>query len=245
MNTHEKKVALVTGSSRGLGCRIAKEFASAGYAVGVNYNKSGESADEFVRELRGEGFRAQKFRADVARSSDVFEMTESVIREFGRIDVVVNNAAIIRDRAVVKMSDGEWDDVIGADLSGAFYVTREAAKVMSRQKSGSIINISSIVGWRGNFGEANYSSAKGGLISLTKTAARELGRFGVRVNCVLPGFHLTDMGSAAPEEYYRKNIAESVLGVTTSDEEFARFVVFISELTTVSGQIFNVDSRII
>lgn len=241
-----KKVAVVTGGARGIGRRIAAEFASDGYRVAVNFNRSADAAAEFLHELRAGGFEAESFKADVSKSSEVRDMMENIFRKFGRMDVVVNNAAVIRDRTVSKMSDDEWNEVISTDLSAVFYVTREAAKIFTRAGTGgSIVNISSIVGARGNAGEANYAAAKGGLISLSKSSAIELGSPGIRVNCVLPGFHLTDMGRAAPEAYYRKNAAESVLKMTTSVDELARFVVFISELKTVSGQVFNVDSRII
>lgn len=241
----KNKVALVTGSSKGIGRRILCEFAKNGYSVVINYNNSSAAANDFLKELNSSGFDALKIKADVSKPDDVKKLFSEIIESYSRIDVVVNNAAIISDRTIINMSDEEWGKVIDTDLSGSFYVLREAAKYMIKQKSGSIINISSIVGMRGNFGEANYSAAKSGIFGLTKTASRELGRFNICVNCVLPGFHLTDMGKAGGEEYHKKALNESVIKKTTSIDELSRFIVFLSELKSVSGQIFNFDSRII
>ncbi len=239
------KVALVTGSSKGIGKRILYEFAKNGYSVVINYNNSSAAADDFLKELKGSGFNALKIKADVSKPSDVKKLFFEIIENYSRIDAVVNNAAVISDRTIINMSDEEWGKVIATDLSGSFYVIREAAKHMIKQKSGSVVNISSIVGARGNFGESNYSAAKAGILGLTKTAATELGRFNICVNCVLPGFHLTDMGKAGGEGYYKKVLDESVLKKTTSMDELAKFVVFLSEIKSVSGQVFNFDSRII
>jgi len=242
----EKKVVLITGASRGLGAAFAEGFSKNGYIVAVNYNKSGILADEVLKKIKLSGGSAEKFKADVSSSDEVKKMISEIENKFGRLDVVVNNAGCIRDRTIIKMSDEEWVDVINTNLKGAFYVLREVASLMVRKKiQGSIINISSIVGARGNFGEANYSASKGALISLTKTAAKELGRKGICVNCVLPGFHRTDMGISGGEEYYKKNIEESVLRTTTSIDELVAFIIFLSQLKTVSGQVFNVDSRIL
>ena len=171
-------------------------------------------------------------------------MAVEVKAAFGHINVIVNNAGICRDRTVVNMSDGEWDDVIQTDLNGPFYVIREFAPLIGAE-GGAVINISSIAGIRGNFGGANYAAAKAGLIALTKTAAKELGARKISVNAVLPGFHRTDMGKALPDKYARQIEIESVLNLTTDIAELADFVVFLSRAKTVSGQVFNWDSRIV
>lgn len=243
---HSNKVVLVTGSSRGLGRRILKEFAKTGYSVVINYNKSESQASDLLKELISEKYNAIKVKADVSSSKEVQKMFSVIMCEFGRLDVLVNNAAIIMDKTIFKMSDEEWQGVLSVNLSGCFYTIREFVKYALKQKDGSIINISSIVGIRGNIGEANYSAAKSGIIGLTKTAARELGRFNIRVNCVLPGFHFdTDMGHQGGKDYYNKILEESVLGRTTDIDELARFIVFLSQLSSVSGQVFNLDSRIV
>ncbi len=241
----KNKVALVTGSSKGIGKKILSEFAKNGYSVVLNYNNSPHLADDFLKELNGCGFNALKIKADVSKTGDVKKLLSEIIGNYGRLDVVVNNAAVISDRTIINMSDDEWEKVIATNLSGGFYVIREAAKYMIKQKYGAIINISSIVGLRGNSGESNYSAAKAGILGLTKTVAAELGRFNICVNCVLPGFHLTDMGKSGGDEYHHKVLNESVIKKTTSINELAKFIVFLSELKSVSGQVFNFDSRII
>jgi len=242
----DKKVVLVTGGARGLGRSFALKFARNKWAVALNYRQSEGAAEDVCREVLSTGGFCKRFRADVSSSEDVKKMMSGIESEFGRLDAVVNNAACIRDRTILKMSDVEWQEVIDTDLKGAFYILRESVSFMIKKKiCGSIINISSIAGVRGNFGEANYSAAKGGLIALTKTAAREVGRRGICVNCVLPGFHLTDMGRSAGEEYYKKNLDQSVLHTTTSVEELSDFIVFLAGLKTVSGQVFNIDSRVL
>ena len=172
-------------------------------------------------------------------------MIDAVVVRWKRLDVLVNNAGITRDRTILKMTNGEWNDVIDVNLSGAFWCLREAARVMSRQKSGAVINIASIMAARGGFGNANYAAAKAGLIGLTKGAARELGRFHITVNAVLPGFHATDMAAALSEEQRERVTAEHALGHTTQIEDLTRLVMEVAQNTSVSGQIFNIDSRVI
>ncbi|MCB4792512.1 MAG: SDR family NAD(P)-dependent oxidoreductase [Elusimicrobia bacterium] len=240
-----KEIVLITGASRGIGARLALEFASSGYFVIINFLKEDEKASEVLKKIKAQGAEAQTVKADISDPVQVRNMVRDIVKSRGRIDVLVNNAGITKNRTIAKMSETEWDDVIRTDLSAVFYLTRECSKIMIKNKSGSIINISSIIGLRGQFGTGNYSSAKAGVISLTKSSAKELGRFKVRVNAVLPGYHLTDMGQNSTKDYLDKVKQESVLSETTDIDELSRFIVFLSKIKTVSGQVFNWDSRVI
>jgi 3-oxoacyl-[acyl-carrier protein] reductase len=241
----QKPVVLITGASRGIGRSLALEFGKNDYTVIINYLKEREKALSVAETIEKNGGRARVIAADVSEAAAVKAMVNDIADHEGRVDVLVNNAGITKHRTIVKMADDEWEKVIAADLSGPFYVMRACAPLITRNKGGAIINIGSIVGLRGAFGSANYAGAKAGLVGLTKSAAAELGRFNVRVNMVLPGFHLTDMGTGASDQYVAKARQDSVLGVTTDINEFARFVVFLSQAKTVSGQVFNFDSRIL
>jgi len=239
------KTVLITGGSRGIGSEVAREFGRSGCRVYVGYRTEREKAEAVCRDIRDAGGEGRPVQADISRSDEVRRMVETVALESGGIDVLVHCAAITRDRSILRMSDEEWDTVMRTDLDGSFYILRECGKSMMRKKQGAIIMISSIAGERGAPGAANYAAAKAGVLSLVRSAARELGRFNIRVNGVLPGFHLTDMGQAAPPEYVERARMESPLGVTTDINELTKFIVFLSGMNTVTGQIFNCDSRIL
>jgi 3-oxoacyl-[acyl-carrier protein] reductase len=236
---------LITGSSRGIGKALALEFARAGYKVLLHYHTQKGMARETADSIVKSGGSASVFSCDLADHAAVRSMMQKITADEGNIDALINNASVCRDRTLLKMTDEEWDAVLRTDLSGTFFMTQECAKLMVKQKEGAIINIASIVGVRGSFGNANYACSKAGVIALTKSAAQELGRFAIRVNAVLPGFHLTDMGKTAPAEYIENIHKESVLGCTTDIEELTRFVVLLARSKTISGQVFNWDSRII
>ncbi len=238
------KVVLITGSSRGIGRELALAFGRAGYAVAVNYEKEKAAADHVVQEIKKAGQEAESFPCDVRDSLKIRMMIDEILKRWKRLDVLVNNAGITRDRTILKMTNGEWNDVIDVNLSGAFWCLREAARVMSTQKSGAIMNIASIMGVRGGFGNANYAASKAGLIGLTKGAARELGRFNITVNAVLPGFHETDMASDLKPEQRERVAAEHALGRTTNPEDLTRLVLEVAQNRSISGQVFNADSRI-
>ena len=240
----KNKTVLITGASRGIGREIALAFARAGYDVAACYFKEKEKAGELKSEIERSRGKCEIFECDVSDRSSIKRTALAVRAVFGRIDVLVNNAAICRDRIAINMSDEEWDSVIRTDLTGPMSIMQEYVPLIDKS-GGAIINISSIAGVRGNFGGANYAAAKAGLIALTKTAAKEFGPKHITVNAVLPGFHLTDMGKALTEKYTNKIKEESALGLTTDVKELAGFVVFLSNMKTVSGQIFNIDSRII
>lgn len=237
-------IVLVTGGSRGIGRVVALAFAKKKYRVGLNFLKSDEQAKECAKSLEKLGSEFLLLKTDVRDPHQVKKMVDELMKRWGQIDVLVNNAGVTRDRTILKMTDEEWNEVIAANLSGAFWCLRECAKVMAEQKRGSIINVASILGVRGGIGTANYSASKAGLIGLTKSAAKELGRFQIKVNAILPGFHLTDMGSAV-KKHLDKILAEHVLGRSTDLNELAEFVVTVAEQNSASGQIFNFDSRIV
>lgn len=240
------KTALITGASRGIGRELALAFGRAGYAIGVNYHKEIAKAEAVVQEIFEAGNKeAEVFECDVRDSLKVRQMIDSVVVRWGRLDVLVNNAGITRDRTILKMTNGEWNDVIDVNLSGPFWCLREAARVMSKEKAGHIINIASIMAVRPGFGNVNYAAAKAGLIALTKGAARELGRFHIFVNAVLPGFHETGMSEALPPEHKKRVIEDHVTGQSTRIEDLARVVLELAQNNSVSGQVFNVDSRVI
>jgi 3-oxoacyl-[acyl-carrier protein] reductase len=243
MSGLEGRVALVTGASRGIGAAIAARLAADGAAVVVNYSGSKDAALAVVDAIVAEGGRAVAVQADVSDPTDCVSLVDAAIAEYGRLDVLVNNAGITRDGLVVRMSDDDWDAVIGLNLSGVFFMTRAATKVMMKARSGSIINISSVVGIAGNAGQANYSAAKAGVIGLTRSVARELAGRNVRCNAVAPGFIETDM-TASLDESQRAAIASGVaLGRFGSAADVASAVAFLAgdEASYVTGQVLAVD----
>ncbi|MHB9155081.1 MAG: SDR family oxidoreductase, partial [Endomicrobiales bacterium] len=246
VHVSENPVVLVTGASRGIGRALALEFARNACRVALHFHKDREKAGRVAEEIEKSGGQcAGLFAADVARAPEVKAMVEKLVEKEGRIDVLINNAGICRDRLVLKMPDEEWKEVVDVNLNGAFSVLRECARVMAGRRDGSIITLTSLGGQKGLFGASNYAASKAGVIALTKSAARELGRFNIRVNAVMPGFHLTDMGKNLPNGYVEKVKNESVLGLTTDIKELREFVFFLAKAKTVSGQVFNWDSRII
>jgi NAD(P)-dependent dehydrogenase (short-subunit alcohol dehydrogenase family) len=236
---------LITGASRGLGRRLALAFGRAGHSVAVNYRSRRDEAESVVNEIRALGGTAEPFMADVSDPRQAQVLVDSVVQAWGRLEGLVNNAGVTRDRTIAKMSLNEWREVIDTNLSGPFYCLQAASRYMMREKKGFIINVGSIVGLRGGVGCANYAAAKAGLMGLTKAAARELGRYNICVNGILPGFHLTEMGEQIPPAQREKVVAEHALGRTTAVEDVERLVLSLSEMTSVSGQIFNVDSRVL
>ena len=240
------KTVLITGASRGIGRELALAFGKAGYAVGVNCQKEKAKAEAVVQEIYEAGNKeAEVFVCDVRDSIKVRQMVDGMVVRWGHLDVLVNNAGLTRDRTLLKMTNAEWNDVIDVNLSGAFWCLREAARVMSQEKSGHVINVASIMAMKPGFGNANYSASKAGLVALTKAAARELGRFHITVNVVLPGFHETEMSASLPPEHKKKVIDEHALGASTRVEDLCRVVLELAQNPSVSGQLFNVDSRVI
>ena len=196
----EEKVAVVTGASRGIGRAIAQKFASLGAFVVINYNGSKERAEEVKREIEAEGGKGAIYQCDVSDYGKCETFIKDVVNEYGRIDILVNNAGVTQDGLLMKMTEEAFDQVIATNLKGAFNTVRFASRQMVKQRSGRIINMSSVVGVTGNAGQANYAASKAGIIGLTKAAARELASRKVTVNAIAPGFIETDMTSVLSEK---------------------------------------------
>ena len=247
MNCFDKKqqVVIVTGASRGLGRHIALAFGTRGSRVMAAYASSQDLAIDVVQKINRSGGNAALCRVDVRSIKDVDALVEETLNRWGAVDVVVNNAGITRDGLHIRMSEQDWDDVVGTNLTGAFHVIRSASLVMVRQQRGHIINIGSITGIQGREGQANYSASKAGLIGLTKSAARELGPQGIQVNVVLPGFLMTDMGNSVGADMQERLLRNHCLDRATDPDEVARFIHHVAGMKNVSGQVFNLDSRIL
>lgn len=238
-----EKLALVTGASRGIGKACALELAKAGYDIAVNFAGNEEAANKTVEEIKALGVDAAAFKFDVSNQEAAAKGVESVLEKFGRIDILVNNAGITRDGLFMRMSAENWDAVINTNLSSAFYVSQPVVKVMMKQRSGAIINMSSVVGVSGNAGQANYSAAKAGLIGLTKTLAKELGSRGIRVNAIAPGFINTDMTKDLDTSKFTDFIPLKRLG---EPEDIAKAVKFLAaDSDYITGQVLEVDGGLI
>jgi 3-oxoacyl-[acyl-carrier protein] reductase len=239
----EGKVAIVTGGTRGIGRAIVLDLAANGADVALNFRKSGDLAQELAETIRGMGRRALTVQADVSSFDDAQAMAQKVLDEFGRLDILVNNAGMNWDGVVWKMTEEQWDRVIEVDLKGTFNYTRAVTPVFREQGSGKIVNITSINGLRGKFGQSNYSAAKAGVIGFTKACARELGRYSVNVNGVAPGLIETEMVKQAPEKVREMALAEIVLGRLGLPEEVAYVVTFLctEKARHITGQVIQVD----
>lgn len=242
MECNEKRVVIVTGASRGLGRAIAVRFSSAGYCVVVNYRQESEKAREVVRQIGAA--RALAYRANIARENEVEAMVEETLKRWGRINVLVNNAGLTRDNLLIRLKDEEWTEVLETNLTGAFNCLKAVAPVMAKGDGGHIINISSLAGIKGSVGQANYAASKSALIGLTRSAAVELGPQNIKVNAILPGYLLTDMGLKGSFQAIERAKKENCLGRLSEVNEVADFVCHLAQMNNVSGQIFNLDSRI-
>lgn len=237
------KVAIVTGGSMGIGRAIALDLAAHGADVAINYRKHADEASRIVGEMERLGRRGLAVQADVASFDDAQRMVDTVREKFGRLDILVNNAGINRDAVVWKMSEAQWDEVILTNLKGYFNYIHATASVFKEQGSGKIVNITSINGLRGKFGQSNYSAAKAGIIGLTKAVARELGKFNVNVNAIAPGLIETDMVQQAPQDVKDKALAEIMLGRLGTPEEVAHVVTFLCSdfARHITGEVIKVD----
>lgn len=239
----EKKVALITGGSRGIGKACALELAKAGYDVAINYVGNEEAANNAVAELKKLGSNSIAFKFDVTNKDSVEAGVAQVIEKYGKIDALVNNAGITRDGLFMRMSPENWEAVINTNLNSAYYVSSPVVKLMVKQRSGAIINMSSIVGVYGNAGQANYAAAKAGLIGFTKSLAKELASRNVRVNAVAPGFIKTDMTKDLNLEGLYDHIPLKRLG---EPEDIAKAVRFLAEdATYITGQVLQVDGGLV
>ena len=233
------KVALITGASRGIGRACAIELAKAGYDIAVSYAGNDEAANSTINELLALGVKAKAYKFNVADKEACAKAVEEVLADFGKLDVLVNNAGITRDGLFMRMNAENWEAVINTNLNSAFYMTNPVVRVMMKQRSGCIINMSSIVGVYGNAGQANYSAAKAGLIGFTKSLAKEIGSRNIRVNAIAPGFIQTDMTKGLEETKIAEHIALNRLG---NPEDIAKTVKFLAEDGTyITGQVIGVD----
>ncbi len=239
----EGKTAVVTGASRGIGRAIALRLAEDGAMVIVNYRQSEEEARAVRDEILRKGGSAQIRQCDVADPDACRALIRSVIDEYGRLDILVNNAGITRDGLLMGMSEEDFDRVLDTNLKGTFHMMREALRPMVRQRSGRIINISSVAGISGNAGQANYAASKAGIIGLTKSAAREVASRGITVNAVAPGFIETDLTDVLSDDVKEKATEQIPLGTFGTPEQVAAAVAFLAseEAGYITGQVLQVD----
>lgn len=237
------KSALVTGASRGIGRSIALQLAEEGYNVAVNYAGNKDKAEAVVAEIKDKGVEAFAIQADVANPDEVKDMIQEVVKQFGSLDVLVNNAGITRDNLLMRMKEQEWDDVINTNLKGVFNCIQKATRQMMKQRTGAIINLSSVVGAVGNPGQANYVATKAGVIGLTKTAARELASRNITVNAVAPGFIVSDMTDALNDDLKDQMKSQIPLGRFGEDTDIANAVAFLAsdKAKYITGQTIHVN----
>ncbi len=237
------KVAIVTGGSRGIGRAIAKALASVGCSVVITYKSSSQQAQEVVEEILKEGSKAFAFQADSAKFEDSQRVVDEVLKIFGKIDILINNAGITRDNLFIRMSESEWDDVIETNLKGVFNFTKAVIKHMIAQRSGKIINIASVVGLIGNPGQANYAASKAGIIGFTKALAKEVASRNIQVNVVAPGYVETEMTEKLSEERKKRLFDLIPAKRIAKPDEIAYVVRFLSssEADYITGQVIVVD----
>ena len=240
------KVAIITGSSRGIGKATALALAAEGAKVVVNYANSSGAADEVVKQIESDGGEAIALQADVSKADQVDELVKATKDKFGSIDVLVNNAGITRDTLLLRMKPEDWQAVIDLNLTGVFLCTRAVSKIMLKQRSGRIINISSVAGLMGNPGQANYSAAKAGVVGFTKTIAKELAPRGVTANVVAPGFIATDMtGDLKNTEDILKYIPLGRYGQPDEVAGLIRYLAADPSAAYITGQVMNVDGGMV
>lgn len=239
------KVALVTGASRGIGRAIAIELARRGAAVAINFRADTVHAQAVAEEIEQLGGECMLIQGNVAHKEEAHRIVKEVLEKWQRLDILVNNAGITRDRSLRKMTDEDWAEVIAVNLNGTFYCTSAALPAMMNQKFGRIINISSVVGQAGAFGQANYSASKGGIIAFTKTLALEMAKYNITANAIAPGYTSTEMVAAIPEEVAAKIKTRIPLGRFAEPEEVAKAAVFLAaDADYITGQELNVNGGV-
>ena len=241
MKLLEGKVALVTGAGRGIGKAIAMRYAEAGADVAFTDLVINEAVEQTVKELEAMGVKAKAYASNAALFEETHEVVKQVVADFGRIDVLVNNAGITKDGLMMRMSEAQWDAVINVNLKSAFNFIHAVTPVMAKQRSGSIINMSSVVGVSGNAGQCNYSASKAGMIGLAKSIAKEMGPRGIRANCIAPGFIITEMTNQLSQEIKDQWAQQIPMRRGGTPEDVANVAVFLgSDLSSyVSGQVIH------
>jgi 3-oxoacyl-[acyl-carrier protein] reductase len=239
----EGKNAIVTGGSMGIGTAIALTLAEEGCNVAINYRRHDTEAKEVVSQIEKMGRKGLAVKADVSSFDDAHNMVQKVVDEWGSLDIMVCNAGINWDGVIWKMTEEQWDTVITVNLKGYFNYNKAAAMVFKEQKSGKIVNISSINGMRGKFAQTNYAASKGGEIALSKSLAREMGKFNVNVNVIAPGMVMTDMARSIPQEFLVKAMDETVVGRFASPEDCANVVAFFcsDKSRHITGEVIKID----
>lgn len=235
------RTALVTGATRGIGRAVALKLASEGADIAFTYRSQHEAAESLVAELEVLGVRAKAYASDAASFEDAHKVADDVKETFGRIDILVNNAGVTKDGLMMRMDEAQWDMVIDNNLKSAFNYIHACTPVMARQRCGSIINMSSVVGVAGNAGQCNYAASKAGIIGLSKSIAKEMGARGIRSNCIAPGFIATDMTASLPEELRKEWEKQIPLRRGGTPEDVANVALFLaSDLSSyVTGQVIN------
>lgn len=243
----EGKVALVTGASRGIGKAIALLLAENGADVAVNFAGSTAAAEAVAAEIEKMGRKAILVQGDVSQTEVCAEMVDKVVKELGHIDILVNNAGITRDTLLLRMKEEDWDAVLNTNLKGVFNCTKAAVKYMGKQRSGAIVNISSVVALMGNAGQANYAAAKAGILGFTRSVAKEMAARGIRVNAVTPGFIKTDMTSVLSEKVVAAMEASIPLALLGEPEDIAKAVLFLvsDNSAYITGQTLHVDGGMV
>ena len=243
MKLLESKVAIITGGSRGIGKSICETFAKNGCNVAFTYNNSKESAEELAKELNGSGLKAKAYKSDASNFDDATKLVEDVLVDFGKIDILVNNAGIKKDNLLMRMEKSDFDTVINTNLSSVFNLTKASIKTFLKQRNGSIINISSVVGVKGNAGQSNYSASKAGIIGFSKSIALELGSRNIRSNVIAPGFIETDMTNSLSEDVINSWKESIPLKRGGNPSDVGNACVFLaSDLSSyITGQVLHVD----